>query len=487
MGAPRYDLATVVALLQNAVLAKTQSIDVITPGGDVDTIITPPAQLGATLSNTLADASDIVTQSNPSALSESEALGVIGAEVRRLPAGVATTTLTAFTAPGPASSPPGTDITIYRGQAIGSVPDPATGQVLTAYASETTTLPAASAANYYSTVRGRFELPFPAIVIGDLTAQVRPGAFTQPLQALPAGFVGVTNLSTVSAAARRETVPEMIERWRVTLPGTSTTSPEGIERIVREAGVTDYAVLNSTSRLVTRPETGRGAPVDIFVRSAALESVVETLTFVGPGQLHILGTQPVVRIDGVVVGATTLTPTTHYTLQNDPSNLSGSIRARNGLVFTSAGETAIATALGGSLSVGANLIVTYSVSSVVRLLTTRLATRAIGVDALPRRGTEVPVYLAARVSAKANVVGGYATVAPLVRAALTAYVNALPMADGRLDLFDLQAAVGRLPSVDNFTITRLTTNPNGVGANNITFTLPQYLTLSAGNVSLSPG
>jgi len=485
VSAPRFALADVISALQTAVISQTQSIDVVSPGGDYDTIIYPQAVLGTRLSNNLADAADIVTQADPEALSEADALAVVGNEIRRLSGQVTAATLTFYTAPGPISTAPISDITVYRGYPIFSLPDPSTGQTVTAYVTTTTTLPAASAASYYSTSRGRFELPVQVVFVSQLPARLRPGSMTRTLQTLPTGFVGVTNLTTIVPGAREESVADMVARWRLALRGTSTTSPEGIEGIVRGFGLTDYYIANQTSALVTRPETGFGAPVDVFVRSSATTTVSETLSYIGPGS-YPLGTPPVLSVDSVLVGSTALTPTTHYSLVRDESNISGSVRARDAIQVTAAGETAIAAALGAASGVGATLTVTYNTAQTVRDLTTSLTARAVGVDPLVRQGQEIPLYLSARVRSKATVAGGFATVEPIVRAALVAYVAKLTMGDGRLDLFDLQAEIGKLPSVDNFVITRLTTSVTGVGATDITYVLPQYLTLAAGNINLTP-
>lgn len=485
MGAPRYTLSDTIAAAQSAVLSRTSAIDVVSPGGDADVIITPLAVLANQVSNATADASDIVSQIDPSNLSEADALSVIGNEVRRRTASSTTATLTFYTEPRPITSTPGSDITVYRGTAIGSIPDPSTGAALTCYAAQTTTLPSASAASYYSTVRGRFELSVLCVFTTEVPARLRPGAMSRPLQALPSGFVGVTNLTTVIPASGAETITQAIERYRLALRGTSTASPEGIEVILRGQGVTDYLVVNQTSPLVTRPETNQGSPVDIFIRETTSSSVVETLAYTGPGVLYVLGTQPVISIDSITVGATTLTPVTHYTTALDVGSLSGSVRARDGVVITAAGETAIAAALAAATGTGANLTVTYSVAQSVRNLTTVLA-QAIGVDPLPRRGRERSIYLSYSLRAKSTVAGGFTTVNPIVQSTLVSYVNRLTIEDGRLDIFDLQAEVGKLPSVDNFIITRLTTNPTGVGAADITYTPPEFLTLSAANITATP-
>lgn len=489
MGAPRYTLSDTIAAAQSAVLNRTSAIDVVSPGGDADVIITPLAVLANEISNAMADASDIVSQVDPSNLSEGDALGVIGNEIRRRGATPTVATLTCYTEVRSVNSPPGSDITIYRGTAIGSVPDPATGASVTCYVAQTATLPAASAASYYSSVRGRFELSFLVVFATEVPARLRgaayAGAMSRPLQALPSGFVGVTNLGTIVPASGAETVAQSIERYRLALRGTSTSSPEGIEMLLRGQGVTDYLVVNQTSPLVTRPETSQGAPIDIFIREITSTSVTETLAYTGPGVLYVLGTQPVISIDSITFNATTLTPVTHYTTTLDAGSLSGSVRARDGVIFTAAGETVIATAIGGATGTGANLTVTYSVAQSVRTLTSAL-TQATGVDPLPRRGRERPIYLSYSLRPRVTVAGGFPTVNSIVQSALIAYVNRLKMEDGSLDIFDLQAEIGKLPSVDNFVITRLTTSATGVGATDITYTPPEFLTLSAANITASP-
>ncbi len=453
---PRITALDFLTELQNAILALTTQYDVAA-GPIPDTILSPVASVLENQNDRLRQVSLLISLENLDQFSTADVGALIYNEGLTLGSGdAATGTVTFFRQTFLSTDP---DVTIPRGFPVASGFDSTTGQSITVYTTAEASMLAASAASYYNATRGRYEVSVGCTaVIGGSGGNIGPNRATRPLRGLPAGLQGVTNLTRMSNGSDPETATQAGARYLLAVMGRQLATPVGLERWTRDQFTTvqTVSVVYGTDSDLTRTSTVPNA-VDIYIRERSLTTVTDTLTFLGVGQVHVLSTQPVDEVVSVSVGTTA-----DWQLVRDESDNAGSIRAQDGIQFLSTYAGTVGTAF----------TVTYNANATVIAAQTAKDspdTFNLAADELFKQGTEVPLYISARLRVRSGI--DYTTMVAAVRTALGDYINTLPFGSA-IEESDLNGLVRTLTGVDNFIIDRMSRDPGVI--TNTDFTLERF-------------
>lgn len=437
--------------IQNAIKGRASNIEVLY-GPVRDLVIEPVAYVSQLLNEYIRSVSLLVSIQNSDEFTEADAESFIANEgLKKFDGSDVSVNLTFYTLGIDSTGP---DLVIPLGFPVGTYDG-----LATFITTETATLVAANASAYFNYTTGRYEIDVPAIALA--STPIGPNRATRLLRSLY-GFSGVTNVYSSSSPRPAETAQDMLSRYLLAIKGTDLSTRVGLEKWARNnyAEVYDVYVTNDV-----RPTPGA---VDAYVIGELPITLSENATFVGINQEIALVNNPVVEVLSVVVGATTYTEGTDYSVS----------------------ETGITFLPDDSVSptpptMGATVSVQYTYNSLIATL--QIASSSDEVDVIGRDltwhpATKIEIYLDSQL--KINPLYNTTTVKNAVRTAVEDFVNSLKLGDP-LEISDIQGVVRALSGVDNFIITRMVKLATDTGTVDLTFNNDQYPRLPTANFSIT--
>ena len=295
-------------------------------------------------------------------------------------------------------------------------------------------------------------------LIGTSTANVGANRITHTLRPL-VGFDSVTNKAVSAGGRDIETNAEAINRYFLSLMGTSPDVVNGINKIVRDVytSVVDSSVVFGNNPLNIRSSADGGA-VDVFIIGNVPSTVTETIVFPGVDQVIPLANQPI----NSIIAAGAFVQGTDYALVKDRAGNENSVRAEDGIKWLTTGTPP---------AVGAAVSVTYTYNALVSTLQDGFTTddkNVPGRDILFKVADQIDVTLSANIKVRPGF--NVTTVVDAVSVAILALINGNLLGDD-VEASDIQAVVRAFSSVDNFVITNLSvvgetgTSDIAIGAN----------------------
>lgn len=372
-------------------------------------------------------------------------------------------------------SAPSSNLTIPRGAAVSG----RAGSNRVVYVTtQTATLLAASAP---VDAQGRFYVDVPARAVSAGSDSVVEANILNTFVSAVNGFDRVTNPEGSSDAADGETNEEVVERFLLAVTGLPLASPDSIRRIVREEfpSVDAVRLAYGDDPALTRALSEPGA-VDAYAFGGAASPVSSSITYLGPGQVHLLEAgvtgSPLIEVTLVedIDAGVTLVEGTDYVVEFDDSPVERSLFARDGIRFL-ASSTNLPP-------INSALLVQWTFDQTVRNLQARFDEDelfVVGRSLLWKRGTDVPIALEIDVTPLPGFATG--TIQTQVGNALIDYVNGLEPG-APVERFDLSQVIGRVSGVDNVTYIRLTRTTEATGVSDLTFGAFERARLDAANL-----
>lgn len=371
------------------------------------------------------------------------------------------------------STIPTVDLTVRANFPVSTLPDEVSGSTVTFITTADATMIAAQASSYFNPISQRYELPVAAISLATgVDANVGPNRIRRPLRPL-VGFNSVSNTDGASGGRSVETSSELIERYFFSLTGTSPTTVNGVQKILRNLypTVRDSYVVYGNNLLNVRSASDGGA-MDVYTIGDIPTTVTETVTFSGVGQILPLSRAPVLSISSI----TGYVLNTDYILVTDTGGNMGSVRAVDGVYWLPSAVTIPAT--------NTSLNVTYSYNSLQTVLQSAFSlpeNDAAGRDLLYKQGVKKSIRIVAQLKPAAGFVG--TTVQSLVN---TAIMDALAEYKLNEDVeeSDINLIARSFSGVDNFIITTLAL-VGGSGVADIPIAANEYASLIQSNLTIT--
>jgi hypothetical protein len=338
---------------------------------------------------------------------------------------------------------PTSNIVVKANFPVGTLADETTGKAYTFLTLSDATLVAANASSYFNNDTQRYELSVAAeAIIGAASSNVGPNRITRPLRPL-VGFDSVYNKLESTGGKDIETNAELIDRYYLSLIGTSPDVVNGINKIVRNTftSVVDSNVVFGNNPFNTRAATDGGA-VDVYVIGNTPVTYTETIIFSGVDQVIPLSKQPI----NSVLAAGLFVQGTDFVFVKSTGGYKNSVRATDGIKWLPTGSYP---------AVGTAVSVTYVYNILVSTLQDGFVAdekNVPGRDILFKVADQIDTTLSANV----KVMPGFSI--PLVINAIS--TSLLALVNGNLlnddvEGSDIQAVVRSFSSIDNFIITNL--------------------------------
>jgi len=367
---------------------------------------------------------------------------------------------------------PTVDITVKANFPVATLADETTGQAYTFMTLVDTTLVAANAASYFNDITQRYELNVAAESLLNTAANmVGANRIIRPLRPLQ-NFDSVTNVAASTGGSDPETNDSAIDRYFLSLMGTSPAVVSGIKKILRDlyTSVLDSNVVFGNNPLNVRSATDGGA-VDVYIIGEAPVTVIETIVFPGVNQVISLINQPIISIDlvsGYVQGV-------DFDLIFDTSGNKGSVRAADGIKWLPGG---LAPAVGSSVDV------TYTYNALLTILQNAFLADDKNIpsrDMLYKIGDKINTTITARIKVRP----GYTqtSVVNAVGQAILALINGYKL-DDEVEASDIQAVARSFTSVDNFIIDNLS-KVGSIGTADIPISANEYARLASSALFLT--
>lgn len=367
---------------------------------------------------------------------------------------------------------PTVDITVRANFPVATLADESTGTSITFMTLVDTTLVAANAPAYFNTDTQRYELKVAAQAVNSSTAgNVASNRIIRPLRPLN-GFDSVFNRDVATGGKDPETNSELIDRYFLSLVGTSPGVVNGIKKILRDQypQTIDSNVVFGNNPMNVRGATDGGA-VDAYVIGVTSISTTENIVFSGVDQVIPLTKQPIISL----VSAGSFVQGTDFVLVKDTSGNKGSTRAEDGIKWLTTGS---APALGAVVSV------TYTYNGLMQQLQDAFATdekNVPGRDLLFKAATEVGITLSANLKIRPGF--SVTAVTAAVSTAILSLINDSKLG-ADVEASDIQLVVRSFSSVDNFVITNLA-KVGATGLTDIAISDNEYARMQTGNLILT--
>lgn len=370
------------------------------------------------------------------------------------------------------STVPTANILIKANFPVGTLADETTGAAITFLTLQDTTLDATQAASYFNTATQRYELLVSAeATIGTSVGNVSPNRIIRPLRPLN-GFDTVFNRDAATGGRDGETNDQLINRYLLSLLGSSPTVVNGVQKILRDKfpDVEDSNLVYGNNPLNIRSAADGGA-VDAYIIGTTPTTVSETIVFPGAGQVIPLSSQPI----SVLLSAGAFTQGIDYSLVKDTTGYAGSIRASDGIIWLPTGTAP---------TIGSLVVVTYTYNALTNILQNAFKADdlvAPGRDLLFKEATKVNVAL----SANLKIRPGYnvASAVDAIVLAVTTFINELKLGQA-VEASDLQLIVRAFTGVDNFVITNLS-KVGTVGTSDVALDANEYARIESADLALT--
>jgi hypothetical protein len=373
------------------------------------------------------------------------------------------------------ATPPAADLTVKANFPVATLQDEQTNVAATFVTVADTTMVAANAGAYFNNTTQRYELSVSArAVTNTATNDVAAYRITRPLRALN-GFDSVTNKTPATGGKSSETNTELIERYLLSIIGSSPAVVRGIEKILRDLypETIDANVVFGNNPLNMRSAIDGGA-VDVYVIGSSPTSVTETHIYAGPDQVIPLLLQPVVQIQSI--GA--YVQGVDFILVKDATGNAGSVRAASGPMFS----TATALTLP---AIGASLSITYTYDALQPLLQAAFTVddyRVTGRDLLFKEATQVDVTLTATLKIRPGFNVSQTTA--FITGAILSLVNGKTLGQA-IEISDIQGAVRAYTAIDNFVISNVA-KVGALGVVDIPIAANEFARMLVADLTITP-
>lgn len=338
---------------------------------------------------------------------------------------------------------PTTNLTVKANFPVATLPDEATNVSVTFLTTTDATMSVTDLATYFNPNTQRYELVVPAIATtGTSVGNVPANRVIRPLRPL-SGFDSVFNRDDATGGKDPETNDDLISRYLLGLIGSSPAVVNGIKKALRNRfpAVEDSNIVYGNNPFNVRSSADGGA-VDAYIIGEAPTSVTETVIYAGPEQPIKLTRQPVMAI----LSAGAFSQGTDFNIYKDTSGYANSVKASDGLQFTSTGTVP---------SAGSPLSVTYTYNSLIATLQNAFTAddlSAPGQSLLFKAATLVEASMVAQIKFRTGYNVDKALEA--VNLAIMTFINRLKLGQA-VEQSDLQLIVRSFTAVDNFIITNL--------------------------------
>ncbi len=424
--------------IKDAIISRNADYD--TEVGPIpDLVITPMSNVLELQNERIRAVQQLLALINDGSFTEADLDDFIfNEQLVRLAGAKATATLTFSRATLPTSN-----ITIKANFPTATLADETSGLAYTFLTLEDSTLVAANAASYFNNETQRYELSIAAeALVGAETANVGANRITRPLRPL-VGFDSITNKLEATGGKDLETNSEAIERYFLSLMGTSPAVVAGIDKIIKNlfVSVIDSNVVFGNNPLNTRSAEDGGA-VDVYIIGNTPVTTTETIVFPGVEQTIPLLKQPI----NSIVAAGAFVQGTDFSLVKDESGNKNSVRAEDGIKWLMTGTPP---------AVGDPVSVTYTYNVLVTTLQDGFTTDDMNVpsrDILFKIADQIDVTLSANIKIRPGFT--VTSVVDAVSTVILALINGNELGDD-VEASDIQAVVRSFSSVDNFIITNL--------------------------------
>lgn len=453
--------------LENAILSRNSNHDVKI-GPIPDLVIKPLSGVLERQNERIRAVQQLLSLINDGSFSNSDLDSFVYNELLlRLSGSTATVTLVFSRAATPTSN-----VTVRANFPVATLADEVTGTSVTFMTLADATLDYTNAGAYFNSTTQRYELQIPAkAVVGSSSGNVASNRIIRPLRPLN-GFDTVFNRDPSVNGQDGETNSQLIERFFISLLGTSPSVVNGIEKILRDqfSSVTGSNVVYGNNPLNVRAATDGGA-VDVYVIGSSPATFTENIVFPGANQVIPLTDQPILNL----VSATGFVQGVDFVLVKDTSGYAGSVRGLDGIKWLTTGSLP---------AIGATVPVTYSYNSLISLLQaafTDPAKVSPGRDLLFKAATQTNLTLSANI--KINTGFNVASVVQAVQTAILALINNSGLGD-LIEVSNLQATVRSFSAVSNFIVTNLAP-VGGTGTVDIQMGPDQFARMNAVDLTLT--
>ena len=373
--------------------------------------------------------------------------------------------------------PPIVDLTIPINFPVSTRVDPVTGSSVIFRTIEAKTMYAASASAYYNADTGKYELEVAsASVVKGTTAQVGAYTITQPRRPLD-NFDEVFNVNSSSSGRSIETNAELASRYLLHVEGSQLSTPQGLKSFLLDniSSVEDAYVVYGNSEFLTREEDDAGA-VDIWVLGSTPATRTYTTLYNGTYTTNVVDFQPLISVTTVSSLATGLT----YTEGADYEVITGV----GEYSYSNLGQDGIRWIPGGNHpDIGDDVIIQYQYNSLINILDAYFKQPqffGMGSDKLYRWAQATQLEIDANLKVLS---GSPSDVLNSVRSAVFNYINNLKLGEN-VEEFDLDAIVGRIYGVDNWTYNQLSVL-DGSGVQDIEIDPNSYARIDAADFVIS--
>jgi len=424
--------------LENSILSRNSSYD--TKIGPVSDLVIQPLSNVLELQNeNLVNVEQLLSLSNSGAFTDIDLDQFVFNEGLIRTNGSRSTTKLIFSR----STPPSVDLLVRANFPVATVSDESTGQSITFVTLVDATMTSAGAPSFFNINTQRYELEVVAeSTTAGTDANVAPNRIVRPLRALN-GFDTVFNREQASGGTDIESNAKLIERYFLSLRGTSPSTSTGLLKTVRNSfsEIEDTNLVFGSNPLNVRSATDAGA-VDVYLIGSVPTITTENIVFSGRNQVIPLSKQPILSI----TSAGSFVQGVDFEFVKDTTGNKGSVRAKDGIRwFTS----------GSAPSVGAVVSVTYTYDILFLRLQSEFSNPDLvvpGRDLLFKQADQIDVTVSANIKVRAGF--NVASIVNSAGGAILGFINDLQLSDD-VEASDLQAVVRRFSGVDNFVITNL--------------------------------
>lgn len=373
------------------------------------------------------------------------------------------------------STPPTVDTTVKTNFPVSTLADEQTATSFTFITLADATMVAANAPSYFNPSTQKYELHVPAMSIASNSlTNVGPNRIIKPLRPL-SGFETVTNPDAAINGADTESNTQLIERYFLSLMGSSPAVVRGITKTLRAlySNVLDSNIVYGNNVLNTRAAADAGA-TDVYFIGSIPSAKTENFTFPGANQVIPFTYQPVINItniSGYVQG-------TDYILVRDTSGYAGSVRGSDGVKWLTTATTTPA--------VGAVITVSYTYNVLNTTLQNEFTAeqnQVIARDILYKSATQVDTTLSANI----KILAGYnqTTILGLISTAILNLFSNYKLGMN-VEGSDIQAVVRSFTSVDNFVITNLSRVGAAVSITDMVIGANEFARMAPTDLILTP-
>lgn len=280
------------------------------------------------------------------------------------------------------------------------------------------------------------------------------------------GITGITNSDPVTGGESEETIESALSRVIDTFQGRGLGPKQGLVNYI-QSFVEAVNVVGANDPEMVRDE-GLGGALDFYIIGETLTDQTDLVSITSSGLIYglnvdytsteiILEYQPVRTVTALIINEDVIS-TSYYSLVEDTGTLSGSSRASDAIVLTSAGIAA-----GLEFKAGDSIEINYIYNSLPTEIETDLNSTGNyydNRDYLVREMTAVTIntYIEFKEVSGQN----FDSVASTVELDVASYIDSIKNA-GSLELADVIGVIKNIITVDNINITTISMTPVGGG------------------------